>query len=144
MLTLKFEQINDRTFSDAMNKIDAHTGFSAKTLFDWNKMKDKWDREAKRGAEMFSKLLDKHTNKDEAGKPKHDKATGKFDFINEADFQKDCDEMLKQTFEIKASKLPIAELLNVKLSAREIRTLAPIIDGDIGVDLEDKLNEEEK
>ena len=127
VIKLTYGDINNPTFANAMEKIDGAVGvFSGKEMFDWNKVKTRWDKEHKRARKLFTDILQKHANLDENKRPKY-LPSGKLDTKDEAAYEKDCEELMESSFEIKCYGFKTDSFAKASLAPKEIRACAKLL-----------------
>ena len=143
MIELKYSHLNSFDFMGAVDKIDNTPAqkISAKTLFDFNKIKNRLDAEQKRAKDCYSKLLEKHAEWEEVktkdGKPLLGpgnkpirklvkEESGEPVYKSKEAFLIDYKLMMEEKFEIKSAKLVAEDLINCGLTPKELRTVEPL------------------
>lgn len=160
--TLTYGDCNNRVMHDAMEKLDDYTAWTnTDTMWRFNKIKAVYDRTSKVVRRDFQKLLKKHAihepiiEKNAEGKlvPVRDKLgnpkmkpkmmpkghTMDFVFHDQAAFDKDYAALMRTEFTIKAYQLPLEDLVNARLTPKQLRSIARIadnIDPDLIIDPE--------
>lgn len=153
MITLAYSDINDPQFFATMEKLDSFKGFSGKTLADFIKLKKVWDKEVKEAQKSYLEIIKANVEKDKNNnvilKPvgkgpslakrlysyitKKPIYTGKTKFVFKdlAAFKNEETLFLAKCFEVPISPLSTKDIMAAGLSAKELRVIAPILDGEL-------------
>jgi hypothetical protein len=166
-ITLHYADCNNRFTHEALEKLDNFTDFAdTKDLYRFAKIKATFDREYKKFQSLFQKLVKKHaiqdpvTEKDPTTgeeRPVLDKngtpttrprmipnSRGHLDiaFKNPKAFDEDYKLLVSTAFTVKAPKLLTTDLLRAKLTPKELRACAKLIE-DIDPDMLEELTADE-
>lgn len=129
MIKLSYGQVNNRVFNEALEKLDQYNGFTTKEMFDFNKLKGRWDREVKRARKTYGMLIRKHAVKDKDGKVNMEH--GMPEMGDKDAYKKEFDEFLSHSFEFKCAKFNTELLQKAGLTPKQVRACTPILaDGD--------------
>lgn len=170
-VTFTLGDCDNRLIHGALAKLDEYTGFSGADISRFNKIKNAYDAKSKQATQFFKKLISKHAEHEPCYTEDKDgnqipmlNAKGKqilqpimipkgrgmkgFLFKDNVAFNKDYQELMGQTFEVKATLLLTEDLMKAGLTPKEIRACAKIV-SDIDPELiqdtpiEDRFSEDE-
>lgn len=149
-ITLKYIDCNSRPMHDALDKLDAYSGFSLEDFHRFMKIKNKFDHVSKQVQVLFQKLIRKHAEHEEV--LQKDKKTGEmvkakdkrgnqlmrpviqpgpsganFKYIDQLEFEKEYHKLMSTEFRIETYQLLTEDLIKAGLTPKEIRACAMII-----------------
>lgn len=150
-VTFTYADCNNRVLHDALEKLDNYTGFSGPDFSRFNKIKNAYDAKSKEVSRLFKKLIAKHAEHEPAfrkepktnemvpilkpsGKPllkptMVPSGRGRMDFLfkSRVAFNRDYQELMAETFEVKAFALLTDDLRKAGLTPKEVRACAKLL-----------------
>jgi hypothetical protein len=157
-ITVRYGDIPHRTIQEALAKLDVFTGWkNPKDIYAFNKFKSTMEREQKKAAGWYNKLITKHVEMEEVNaknadgtfSPVKDPATGKIKmrakqgrngrgeqdmvFKDQAAFERDLKIFHDHTFTVKVHPFFVEDLLAAGLTPVELRSCQAIVEEDLGL-----------
>lgn len=134
MITLKYKEINDGAFQQALKKFTQTTALHPKDAYNVARISDKVGQETRLARELYFKMLKKYAKVDEKGNAIQTNTAPFFEFAEGVDkeaWAKEYEEFLDITFEIRRNKMAVEDLpANVGLAPADMLALAPLWIGE--------------
>jgi len=130
MIKLSRGDINSTELEGALRKLVSYTKFPVKTAYRIGRMGQRINQEMDAVRSGYQKLVQAHVKEDDNARAKV-KKDNTFDFIDD-EHRKKFDEGFKKLievdFEIKALKIPVADLDGVGLTPKELTFMDKLVD----------------
>lgn len=113
MITLKYKEINNGAFQQALHKFTQTTALCPRDAYNVARISDKVRQETKHAKDLYFKILRKYAKVDEQGSVVQTNTAPFFEFAEGADkeaWAKEYEEFLDITFEIRRNKMTVEAL----------------------------------